>query len=88
MDGLNLDVTWTEPFSLQGEEIYYVVSITNMATRENREFNVNTTSYVLSEPFGDQRNCEEYEFSIFSRNGYSRSNTSVTGMKPIPTSEI
>ena len=59
-----------------------------MATRENREFNVNTTSYVLSEPFGDQRNCEEYEFSVFSRNGYSRSNTSVTGMKPIPTSEI
>ena len=85
VDGLNLVVTWTEPFSIQGEEIYYVVSITNMATRENREFNVNTTSYVLSEPFGDQRNCEKYEFSVFSRNGFSKSMSGISARRFIPT---
>ena len=85
-DGLTLVASWGEPFSLEGEELSYVVSITNTATGAQTEVNVNTTRYVLHEPIGEiSRNCAEYKFTVFSKNSYSRSQNGVTGRNHIPT---
>ena len=84
-DGLSLVATWSEPFSLKGEQLSYVVSITNTATRAQEEFNVSTTRFVLSEPIGE-RDCAEYQFTVFSRNSYSSSQIGVTERIHIPTS--
>lgn len=84
-DGLSLVATWSEPFSLKGEQLSYVVSITNTATRAQEEVNVSTTRFVLSEPIGE-RDCAEYQFTVFSRNSISRSQIGVTERIHIPTS--
>ena len=84
-DGLSLVATWSEPFSLTGEQLSYVVSITNIATRAQEEVAVNTTRFILSEPIGE-RDCAEYQFTVFSRNSFSRSQIGVTERIHIPTS--
>ena len=83
-DGLTLVASWDEPFSLEGEELSYVVSITNTVTGAQTEVNVNTTRHVLHEPIGE-RDCAEYEFTVFSNNSYSRNQNGVTGRNHIPT---
>ena len=84
VDGLNLVATWTEPFSLDGEEISYVISITNMATGSSEEHTVNETRFIFSRA-ASQRDCQEYEFTVFSQNSFSKSNDSVSGKRNFPT---
>ena len=84
-NGMNLVATWSEPFSLEGEQLSYIVSIMNVVTGDQKEVTVNTTNYVLSEVMGE-RDCAEYHFTVFSRNGFSTSQNGVTGMNYIPTS--
>ena len=84
MDDLNLVATWTEPFSLEGEELTYIISITNLDNGVSEEFTINMTRYILQNPIGS-RDCSEYEITVFSRNNYSRSDTGVSGRKHIPT---
>ena len=79
--------TWSEPFSLQGEELSYVITVTNTASEIQDEVTVNTTRYVLSEPIGE-RDCAEYQFTVFSKNDYSISMTSVDGWKNIPMGTV
>ena len=88
MDGLNLVATWNEPFALDGEELSYVISITNTASGVQNEVTaVNTSRYVLIEPIGE-RDCAEYQFVVFSENVYSRSKTNISGLGHIPTGTI
>ena len=84
VDGLNLVATWTEPFSLEGEDITYNVFITNTVTHAYKETVVNVTTYALTESLGE-RDRAEYRFTIFSRNGYSNSTTGIKGMEAVPT---
>ena len=88
MDGLSLVVTWSESFSLQGEELSYVIFITGSDKLiRNDEVNVNETEYkyVFSEPVGEM-DCTQYiMFTAFSENGYSRSKANVSEWKNIPT---
>ena len=83
-DGTRLVATWGEPFSIEGEELFYEVSITKTVTGAQKEVTVNTTRYVLSEPIGE-RDCAEYQFSVFSKNGFSTSRRGVIGRNYIPT---
>ena len=85
--GTNLVAMWSEPFSLEGEELSYVVCITNTASGVRKEVTVNTSTYVLTEPL-QERNCEEYRFTVFSKNDYFTSNSSVNGYQSIPTGTI
>ena len=79
--------TWSEPFSLEGEELSYIVSITNTASGIQYEVTVNSTTYV-SEPI-EERDCAKYiRFTIFSNNSYSKSRSGVSGLKNIPTGAI
>ena len=87
VDGLNLVLTWREPFSLEGEELSYVVSITNTVSSDMEEVSVNTSRYVLTEPIGE-RDCAEYQFTLFSKNDFSKSINAVTGRANIPTGKI
>ena len=87
VDGLNLVVTWKEPFSLEGEELSYVLSITNTASGVQIEVAVNTSRYVFTELIGE-RDCAEYQFTVFSMNSYSESNEFTSGRKNIPTGII
>ena len=87
VDGLNLVLTWREPFSLEGEELSYVVSITNTVSSDKEEVTVNTSRYALTEPIGE-RDCAEYQFTVFSKNDFSKSINAVTGRANIPTGKI
>ena len=87
MDGLNLVATWTEPFSLEGEEISYVVTVTNIDSKTvSVEYMINVTRFVFTQPVGGHgRNCKEFVFTVFSRNDFSNSITTVKGAKHIPS---
>ena len=87
MEDLALVVTWNEPFSLEGEELSYVVFITNNSSGIQLKATVNTTTYVLSEPIGE-RDCAVYMFIVFSNNSYNKSVSSVSGHENIPTGTI
>ena len=67
---LSLVATWNQPlnFTLEGEELSYVVTIINTASGI-QEVTVNTTIYAFSESFGE-RHCAEYRFTVFSENDY------------------
>ena len=87
VDGLDLVVTWDEPFSLVGEDLCYIITIMNRGNVLQEEVTVNTTRFVLSELIGE-RDCAEYVFTVFSRNGFSKSLSAVTGRANIPTGRI
>ena len=84
MDSLSLVAKWNEPFSLQGEELSYVICITNKASGSQIKDTINTTTYVLFEAIGD-RDCADYMFVVFSINSYNKSETGITGHENIPT---
>lgn len=85
VEELSLIATWNEPFTLEGEELLYIVTITNTASGVQEEVTVNTTRYAFSKSFGE-RDCAEYQFTVFSRNSYSSSQIGVTERIHIPTS--
>lgn len=87
MDGLTLVAAWSEPFSIRGEELSYVVSITNIDVGMVNEVIVNTTNYTLTKQDG-QHDCAEYQFTVFSKNGYSRSINAVSGREKFPAGNI
>ena len=84
VNGLNLVVSWTKPFSFEGDELSYVVSITNIATGSIEEITLNMTRYDFEQPT-DSHDCVEYQFAVFSKNDFSKSNTSINGTEYIPT---
>ena len=84
VDGLALVATWTEPFSLEGEDLSYVITSMNRGNVVEDGVTVNTTRYILSEPVGE-RDCSEYVFTIFSENSFSKSRNAITGRANIPT---
>ena len=87
MNGLNLVATWSEPFSLEGEELSYEISVTNLDSRiRNEEIFVSTASYTLTK-HDDERDCAEYEFTVFSKNGYSKSSNAVSGREHFPAGD-
>ena len=71
-----------EPFSLEGEDLSYVITIMN---RSNvvEDGVTDTTRYVLSEPIGE-RDCSEYTFTVFSENSFSKSRKATTGRANFP----
>ena len=81
--GLTLVATWSEPFSLRGEELSYVVSITNIDVGMVKEVFVNTANYTLTKQDG-QQDCALYQFTVFSKNDYSRSINAVSGRERFP----
>ena len=83
-DGLSLVVSWKKPFSFEGEELSYVVSITNIATGSIEEIILNVTTYDFEQPT-DSHDCVEYQFAVFSKNDFSKSNTSINGTAYRPT---
>ena len=85
MDGLSLIATWTEPFSLEGEEISYTVTVMNTATGVTTdEITVHVTRYELTDPIGS-RDCAEYLFAVASVNYYSTSLIRAVKTWNIPT---
>ena len=86
-DGRNLVISWTKPFSLEGEELSYVISITNIATGSIEEITLNMTRYDFEQPT-DSHDCVEYQFAVFSKNDFSKSNTSINGTEYIPTGKV
>ena len=85
-DGQNLVISWTKPFSFEGEEISYVVFIINIATGSIEEITLNMTRYDFEQPT-NSHDCAEYQFAVFSKNDFSKSNTSINGTEYIPTSK-
>ena len=88
MEGLALVAEWNEPFSLKGEELLYIIIITNTANGIEDEAIVNSTRYALSVDVPSrelERGCAVYLFTVFSKNSYNKSSTGVSEYKHIPT---
>jgi hypothetical protein len=91
VDGLSLVATWSEPFSLEGEELSYVVFITgNGNLMKDDDISVNETDYkyVFSEPVGEMDCAEHIIFTVFSENKFSRSVANVSEWKNVPTGTV
>ena len=86
VDGLSLVATWSEPFSVEGEEFFYVIFITGSGNlKQNFSFNETVYEYVFSEPI-EEMDCTQYiMFTVFSENEYSRSIANVSEWKNVPT---
>ena len=82
--GLDLHLSWEAPFSLEEENITYIVRATNTRSRESRELESITPQLVFSESIG-QRDCSLYEFRVYSVNPFGQSNTSIHHTIRIPT---
>ena len=79
--------TWSEPFTLEGEELSYVITITDTASGVQDEVAINTTRYVLSE-LRREGVCAEFQFTVVSKNDYSISMTNVSEWKNIPIGTV
>ena len=76
MEGLALVAEWNEPFSLKGEELLYIIIITNTANGIEDEAIVNSTRYALSVDVPiRERDCAVYLFTVFSKNSCNKSST-------------
>ena len=88
MDVLSLVATWSEPFSLQGEELSYVIFIAgsgNLLQDDEVSVNESEYEYVFSESI-EEMDCAQYIiFTVFSENEYSRSIANVSEWKNVPT---
>ena len=80
-------VMWSKSFSLDGEELSYIITIMNTANGVQKEAVVNSTIYTFSvdEPIRERDCAAEYMFTVFSNNSYSKSSTGVSGYENIPT---
>ena len=86
VEGLILVAIWSKPFSLEGEELSYIITIANTFNGVQEEATVYSTKYAFSvdEPIRE-RDCAVYIFTVFSNNSYSKSITGVSGYESIPT---
>ena len=87
VDGLSLVATWSEPFSLEGEQLSYIIFITSSSDLiQDAEVSVNESQYeyVFSESI-EGMDCTQYiMFTVFSENEYSRSIANVSERKSVP----
>ena len=65
VDGLNLVVLWSEPVSLHGEQLSYVIII--RLKQERTQVVVNNTRYYVVNEISSMRDCAEVEFTVFTR---------------------
>ncbi len=91
VNGLSLVAMWSEPFTLRGEELSYVITITPLDLVAIggmvEEVIVNATNYTLTRQNG-QHDCVEYQFTVYSKNGYSRSSNAVSRSERFPAGNI
>jgi hypothetical protein len=82
---------WSEPFTLRGEDLAYVITITPLDLVAIggmvEEVIVSATNYTLTRKNG-QHDCIQYQFTVYSKNGYSRSSNAVSGRGRFPAGNI
>ena len=83
VNGLSLVAMWNQPFALRGEELSYVITIASLADGMMKEVTVNSTNYTLTKQ-DEQRDCVQYQFTVYSKNGYSRSSNAVSRREVFP----
>ena len=76
---LSLVATWSEPFSLQGEELSYVISISGV----DDEITVNMANYTLTKQAGEN-DCTQYQFTVYSKNAFSKSINGISRRENFP----
>ena len=74
--GLSLVARWSEPFSLQGEELSYIISINGM----DEGVTVNMANYTLT----GLQDCTLYQVTIYSKNAFSKSTNGVSRRENFP----
>ena len=84
--GLDLDLSWEAPFSLEGENITYIVRATNTGTGVTTDRTTVTPQLVFGE-FLEDHDCSTYEFSVYSVNLFGQSHESIDAIYRMPTSE-
>ena len=80
VNGLSLVAMWNQPFALRGEELSYVITISPLTMKE---VIINSTNYTLTKQ-DEQRDCIQYQFTVYSKNGYSMSSNAVSRSEVFP----
>ena len=89
VNGLSLVAMWSEPFALRGEELSYIITIAPLVGGMVKEVIVNSTNYMYTlTKQNEQCDCVQYQFTIYSRNGYSRSSNAVSHREEFPAGNI
>ena len=76
-------LTWIPGFSLDGEEVTFIIISHNLASDEQMQFSVNTTSYTLIPP-SESSICPAFNVTVYSENRFSRSISGVSEVTLIP----
>ena len=83
VNGLSLVAMWNQPFAVRGEELLYVITIAPLVGGMVMEDTVNSTNYTLTKQ-DEQRDCIQYQFTVYSKNSYSRSSNAVSHREVFP----
>ena len=76
---------WSPGVSILGEKVEFIVSSNNLVTGLMEESRVNTTSLSVRPPMDHEgKTYQEYNFTVYSENGFSRSSSGVSGIAIIP----
>lgn len=83
--GLGVSLSWESGFSLQGEEVTFIITSIEIASGATTESRSNISSATLIPP--STGNTCQYRFIIQSENDYSRSTMEISVESVIPTGE-
>ncbi len=83
--GLGVRLTWKQGFAFQGEEVNFIISFVEISSRLQMEACTNLTSIMLSPATST---CQLYNFTVYSENRFSRSNSAVTQNVLLPAGQF
>ena len=82
--GLGVLLSWTPGSALQGEEVTFVIVSEELATGNVTETATNITSVML-QPASSQLTCPQFNFTVYSVNGFGRSSSGASAVTLLPT---
>lgn len=85
--GLGVTLSWQPGFAHQGESVTFVITSQEVVTGNEVESNTSMTSITLV-PSSQMRSCQQYNFTVYSQNLFSRSPAGISEVTFVPTSKL
>ena len=82
--GLGVTLSWVPGFSLEGEDVIFVITYTEVESGNESILRTNLLSAVLN-PTSMGSSCREYRFTVHSENLFGPSTSDVSHVTVVPT---
>ena len=84
---LGVMLSWMPGFALDGEEVTFVIVSEELASEVITEFHTAELSATVNR-VSDAPTCQQYRFTVFAGNGFSRSSTGVSEDRLLPAGQF